>query len=382
MLVILSLVLLSQTYADTPPDFSVDQAACAKKNGDPSTGGVLTQNSELTRKFTANEVPPVRNQDSIGWCYAYTASDLLDNYRKTQSKNKEPYSNDNLIAPNGIANAYNYHFTPSKGGNTKQAEYNPDIFTYESGTAADAVQSVIKNGGKYCTEKDLPSTDQLNTTYNEDLSSVKTPGGIFKRSSELKELYQDIGAYDGKDQTNRCAATKAMTEIFPDQKVSDIQAILDKKNGKDALEYFSKLSCGSAAKVYPYTPKIIQDSLSMDLKSNGNGKLTDQNKKKQVVMLSKVDDALASGKIVEVTYSADSIFKYVNQNNYGDDHSSIVVGKMYGVNCKPSYLIKNSWGTQCQNVPIKDPEVKCVDGYFLIPADEMQKSISGSTWLE
>ena len=76
-----------------------------KVNAEP-----ICQNSTSIREVDLRqEMGPVRNQGGLGWCFGFTAADLLTHYR-LKKKDISSVDQTNMVSAVGVSSLYNREF--------------------------------------------------------------------------------------------------------------------------------------------------------------------------------------------------------------------------------------------------------------------------------
>lgn len=244
---------------------------------------------------------PVRNQDGVGWCYAFAAADMLS--FKTGGKPKVSAADlaTQLIlqqkATNGKLNAWLSNDT------------------YKGGFIADALQVGASKG--LCSEQQIPS--QIN------------------RSAEISHVYAEMYSasyYFQKDSRYSTVCYQKATnyqKFFPGTSIREIYEVMFRVPASEVVPELYRRSCpsrspspiranqiGEARHGMTYTKEALQFALDRD-------------------------EPAAIG------YDVTLIVNSPTDNNFGVRmHAGTVVGRKYvpGKGCQ--YLIRNSWGPGCE----------------------------------
>jgi hypothetical protein len=171
------------------------------------------------------EMGPLRDQDSIGWCYGFSAADLLTHYLyKTRAKevyrpdrNADYRGHQYAVSAVGLSTFLNKteHGNFLKGVIVKNADelalkYKKKV-VYESGTIFEALTAAKKRG--FCFEKDLPSE---NFGYVQDQRCAQ------KNKCQLEEMLKIVFDEAG---TNSCNSFPKIQKLFPTLTVQTINKI-------------------------------------------------------------------------------------------------------------------------------------------------------------
>ena len=265
-----------------------------------------------------------KNQDSIGWCYAYTAADLL-----THALGKEASA------------AYAALLFNSTRGNLN-----------EGGLVDVALEELRSNG--MCLEKDLPSSDyQFSLSSNYDLKKVFYDIRDF--TNELKDKKITTNKDAEKILCSNMPLALSLKEIFPKMNIKQIVKVLLESSDKDAFKKMADESCSLER--------------GEDLK---NLKITNCNimaKCKKEDLWKTIDDQLNKGNILGLTIKAADLLpenktQALAANGTGMFHALSAVGRRFNPKTQScEYLLRNSWGKGCS---IYNSDYECKDGNIWI----------------
>lgn len=294
------------------------------------------------RKETCSDVMNVKeplaldrpkNQDSIGWCYSYTASDLV-----AHVLGKEP-------SAVHMATLMNDKFLFKMFG------------VKEGGFTDSVIKEMIDEG--MCLEKDLPSTDYKFVTRGYQIKQ------LFDEIVELsKKYYQDPNQgtedfhhtkkpeYTKFDVlidlcTKRNNLLKGMGELFPNASLDQISEILLKSNSSTAFKKIADLSC---------PVERGSDVKNLRVKTVGA----------KDKIFSTIDDQLNKGNILGMHYSSEFLYDFKESSTFAN-HASSIVGRRFNTKTQScEYLLRNSWGKDCGSY---DKNYECKDGHVWIAED-------------
>lgn len=273
----------------------------------------------------------VRNQDSVGWCYAYTAADLLSFKFKKKISAVSLYKSDQEIETD----------ISSRVGN--------------GGDIADSIRSFIAKNNGLCLESDLPSSDFkfcLDRYYNEFLNNLLTVVNENRLDDELA--------------ANQCFG-RDIESAFPGLNVSFIRA---HGNKKELIESIYKQQC---KKISLKGVKIA--TRTMDIAYYPAS-----------VLLKNIDDQLSQGNLSGIGYD----YHKLNGEEPNGGHTSLIVGKRTNPdNGACEYLVRNSWGKECSLYESEGlschkncDENGCrYSGHFWVSTDRLANSLFNVTYL-
>lgn len=285
---------------------------------------VLNENEAVNREN-------VRNQDSVGWCYAYAASDLVSFRLKKRISAVSLYDSGQSIQK--------------------------DIET-EAGKGGDigyAIRNYIARKNSLCLEEDLPSTDfKFCTwaTYSEFLNALY-------QSAESRNLSSD-----------QCLSEN-LKAAFPMADFGVLKNYTDKNGAKNLVEYLFDLHCKKPSfkgiKLNPvnqYTPRHTKD-----------------------VLMKKIDALLSKGDIVGMGSEWEKLRESEEKTG---GHATVVVGRKKNPESgECEYLVRNSWGKNCDEAEGEGLTCDMIcegsqcryTGYLWVGSRRMKNSLLGITYL-
>jgi hypothetical protein len=303
---------------------------------------------------------PIRDQDSVGWCYGFTAADLLTHYlyktNASEVANRDP--NANYLNPKyavsavGVATFFNKYKNPdyfknvhAKDSKELSTKYNKLVVPVE-GSIPNSIEAVKKNG--FCFEKDLPSE---NFSYSTD--SLCLNEGKCNLLDTLNLVY---------DQTNNAQCSNYAPQIqklFPNLPLAEIRSILTFSKKNEALERLVNIAC-----LKKFNTRFISENRPItkyfELGKESSG---DHFWSKEIInsekLLDIIDSSLDSGTPVGITYRHQFLLGIKNSK---ETHISSLVGKRINPKtCQVEYILRNSWGRSCDIYKKENPNYgKCV----------------------
>lgn len=303
-------------------------------------------------RFTKNvdlraEMAPIKDQDSIGWCYGFTASDLLTHYLyKTKGENvsggakRANYRTKAFsVSAMGIASMYNDDKKSAYSKSLKNlpvselAKLNKKVVA-EGGSIYDALQVVKERG--FCYEKDISS---------EDFAYVEDYRCAVKDRCKITEVLNII--YDAPKGQISCNDLFNIQKVFPTLKLNVIKSILTKSAKQTAFSNLVNISCEKKFTNYFFSDRPRFESKTI--------KMGDSPKE----LMDSLDNHLNRGIPVGISYYADFLTGGKGQSSA---HASSIVGKAFNPKtCEVEYILKNSWGHGCGYYLKENPNyTKCV----------------------
>jgi len=277
-----------------------------------------------------SELGPIRDQDSVGWCDAFTAADLLGQF---YSKIKN-----NLVLTSKIPEAdlkdRSKNLVSAAGIGLSNASMNfPDFFEKrtdgktlpEGGSISLALASSISG---VCLEKNFPS-DSFSFVLKKfcrekDICSL--------RLKDVLQMITDRSSSNG-DPTITCEMEEILKNVFPNTQSNNIKQLMSFINEKKILYDLEENSCHIA---FVENKELIPEIEDRNFVSPED--------------FNSIDNALDEGKIVGIEYNSD--FLKVPDSTAGRiaaNHASSLVGRRFNKKtCEWEYILRNSWGASCE----------------------------------
>lgn len=279
-----------------------------------------------------SKLPKIRDQDSVGWCYAYTAADLVSFKMGVE------------VSPIDIANAteasqdtYMASLKSAFLGATDK------VRALDKGVSSMSIPIEASSKRGFCRDDDLPLREKT----------------IVEGRQVLKEYFKLLEKIQNSDQAERTCgfSVNVIQSYFPNLSTTHIQQILKDNSSMPLADRLINASCKN--RVIP--KEKIQLKIAAD-------KLSPWGKK-----LESVNQLLESGRPAAIAYLARV---YLGENDPNvlankDGHASSIVGRKWDPSSgKCEYLIRNSFGKSCAFY--RFPE-KCEEGYIYVPAEVLMK---------
>lgn len=306
----------------------------------PNTSG---QDKSTKKIDLIKSMPPVRDQDGIGWCYGFTTADLLTHYlSKTKGRGVQ---GGNANSPNYLSKSYNVSamgissmYNQVKNDNYEKSLNGKSVSELkrkrikvvpEGGTIIGALL-VAKSRG-FCFEKDISS---------EDFSYVADQRCAVKNQCQITEMLNII--YESPEYKDCCGHVDIIQKVFPSQKLKSIKAILANSEKHTALDNLVNSSCQEK-----FVKKLATDQPKVENKTIKIGQSPTE-------LFKFLDNHLDRGIPVGIMYYAD--FLTGNPVNKSA-HASSIVGKSFNTStCEVEYILRNSWGRGCGSYLKENPK--------------------------
>lgn len=297
-----------------------------------------------------SELPPVRNQGDIGWCYAYVAADMLSQRLKTP------------VSAFDVAISYNHLVAGQPSLRTGAPEQLADGKSYyEAGYIAGAVNAMAGAGG-VCPESIIRSENFLfdvRLQFNSPTAALTYTQSFGDRADKITQREQSA-----------CPSKNPVFTLFNDFQVGKI---LGQSASPEAWYRLAQETCKeNRIKVDP--------DWSTTMMSKGADSVE--------AMTNEIDNQLSKGLVVGISYDSRFIprkgklpkmsvgdsFKKTLRGEVLDPHGSVVVGRKRDPKTQQClYLIRNSWSSNCRDI------ANCERGNFWVPRNWLEKNMYGVT---
>jgi hypothetical protein len=295
----------------------------------------------------------VRNQDGLGWCFAYAASDLLAFYTGK--------------SPSAFALSLRYFQRTDLSGKELVELLNSGeaISSVGGGNIGGALQLAMQEG--YCLESAVPSTDYVQS-YMARLSKdnpLQKELEAFVQRGRYEWLANAVLKIEDfhkqkmdlvKDPAATCQVAQVANFLYPTLDMPSILAAM--KSGKTKVELFNwltHLACSEKEKV------------PAGLKASGMYAGKDKGAK----LLPKIDELMDRGEPSLITYNPNPF--WIDENAPADApeddslHGSLLVGREFR-DGKCQYLVRNTWGPSCSGY-----QRPCERGHFWMTEEDIAK---------
>lgn len=279
----------------------------------------------------------VRNQDTVGWCYAYTAADLLS------------FKVGKKISAVSLYNS------------AGQIDVESDIKSTNpvGGFIGQSIDKYLMKKNGLCLEEDLPSSDFkfcTDKTYQTFLTNLLTVVRDNRFESEM-----DNNVCFGQD----------LERAFPGFDPGSIRAHINRFGTRKLVEAAYDRQCRNLSF------KGLKVTTTTLVKHSGNDD----------TLMSAIDERLKKNEIAAIGYD----YSKINAENGTSGHGSIVVGKRTNPTTgKCDYLVRNSWGKTCDQKERAD--LSChknceggncrFSGHFWVSADLLKQSLLEVTYIQ
>ncbi len=293
----------------------VSESATKYSNDDPAKCGAV----DLRSKF-----PAVRDQDSLGWCYAFATADFLS------------FKSGFQISAIDLATHYATYKKPFADRDAKFSETNADIM----GGQQDLLVGHALNFG-VCKEQDSPSE-----YFSENVDTKKYIQNIEKKSSLLKDQ-------PSSEFIKKCSQDKTLP-------FDEIRKVLKSTEPENIIFSLNEQRCKNKKVKLNYS-----DYLRVDKEVSSKYKKED--------LISSIDQQFDRKQPSLIGYDTGFLF----QDRKFSPHAVVVVGRRYNKELKKcEFLIRNSWGESCSGYAGKYTKAShCDKGNIWIAREEMHRNI-------
>lgn len=260
------------------------------------------------------------NQDSIGWCYGFVASDLIS------AEIRKPVSafHTSAIYNEKVENSF---FPRIRYKVSNFFKYGLDDNVYEGGWVKEAIESVNQNR-KVCLEKDLSF----------DINHYASTQTMILELEKLKVIVEKSACKGSCMSLHNFISKHSLNNLLP----NELYAILLSNNINIALNKIIEEHCGRRQVQVPhfkiYTLRKPRLRISKNPTSLDSSDLNNRIKS----YFSKINSHFDTGKPLGIEYD----ISHVTQSD--GMHASVLVGRRWN-NGRCEYKIRNTWGKSCDN---------------------------------
>lgn len=262
-------------------------------------------------------IGPVRNQDTVGWCYAFALADNMT------------FITGRRISGAGIATAYNSYWR------WVYRLFQPYCGEGKAGWGGNqTLASFVSSRSGLCLESQFPSEDN-------------GPGRIYDKIVALERAQRSGNAENFK----ACSL-----DLFPNLKHKDIMEVLRTSSQQELLKSLSDKACVNRIPM----PRVNSDYYGGSVNS-------------PATLFRRIDEALTSGKLATMGYSTSMLYNIDKVTGEGG-HSSLIVGRKWDAGKNECvYLVRNSYGPGCRQY---DRRLECRSGHIWVPKSVMAKGVT------
>ena len=332
---LLILLLMNTAWAR---NFKVSEKECAPTD-------IRDHHPHLKEHFSNPQ-----DQDSVGWCYGYTAADLLS------VDTGEP------VSAIHVSSIYNKNITKNpvmKLGYNIGRLFMKDAYkeVFEGGYISSALKDAMKSK-EVCSDKNLPYYTLYSHEANALIRSIEAVKKSYKEASiteanacemiENRLGFSMLGVYADKD--------KVIASLLNDNLNTALENLV-RENCKGRMITLKEKSVRELSKPRESTERNIGLSYEARVKD----------------YLKEVNHILTSGKPLGISYNVKHIAKKSGL------HASTVIARRWN-NGRCEYKIRNSWGSSCAAYK-KEIQCESSEGTFWVNDETFFKMANGLTFI-
>jgi hypothetical protein len=284
-----------------------------------------------TKDLRGPKLGPVRNQDTVGWCFGYTAADLIS-YKINQR----------VSAVDLSITYYNKMEAMPRDAILSKTGGGQPVRTFDT---------TIKDG--FCMEKDFPSEDYL---FPKEYGYIGNEG-----LSDILKLIEE--EHNSPDQLLKACRLKSINSLFKNLTIDDFKKVFSRKelSAFQMILELQKINCKNR-----FVPKN-----KFNMVSGLKGKRE---------VLKEIDDQLEKDNPISYNFNANFLLPLKDQPGF-DNHYASIVGRKFNEETKTcQYLIRNSWGRNCTQYP-PPYNKQCDEGNIWVNEDIIHKNLIGINYI-
>lgn len=314
------------------------------------------------------EMPPVRDQDSIGWCYAYAAADLVS-HRSGQNvsaidlaMNYNLHQNFGNVLRGYLETARNVEIDWENRSVEFNRELldgflslNEEVTEREGGWSENAIN--ILSGRGYCLESTLPS------------DSYET--------AQIGSLLQALGNLEQGVSSAKGAPEKPTDEYLAGEFCQRYGSLLGELNVNIGMEeLFSAI--GNRTVIELFYERSMDACRENRVRVDGRAIQVRSHEAGEGGLVGLIDQQLNNGGISGINYHVDLVGATAGENSL---HASSIVGRRWSEESRScQYLIRNSWGESC--VSYGAMADRCESGHIWVDGADLEDRSIGVFYFE
>lgn len=309
---------------------------------------IRDQNPSLREFFSTP-----RSQDSIGWCYGFSAADLLSAELARPVSAAHTSALYNKDVQSNFFWRLAYKFAPGSFDEV-----------YEGGFVKKALKSV-RNNQRVCLEDDFPYDANMN-------------GEFYYLVRNLESLKERIENEQVNDE-NKCLAIRRFinSEDNINLNANELYAALMSENLNIVLEQIASSRCGENQISVPEMDFASKSMPSLNRFSNESAEdATRRHVRSLTRFFGTIDEKLKSGKPLSVDYNV----KHITH----DDglHASVLVARRWH-NGRCEFKIRNSWGVGCSMYDRSEiTECNSSEGSYWVTDQKFYEMVNNITYID
>ena len=297
------------------------------------------------------QMGPIQNQDDTPWCYSFPASDLVS------------FKLGRKVSPIDIA------VQDHRESQKTWFKYNittPEILKKErekniagGGLIGTAIENAGKNG--FCADEKIDINNMIDVDY-----------GIKDAIFNLDQLNMKKFSYDTATKDD-CEKFVQIRRLFPGiTSFKEIERIANENTLVDVAGDFSDKACGDRIKpAEPFVVKTLKATYVRDKPLE----LISQDQFRQM------DNAITSGKPVGIAVFMEKLKTFKEGETMHIKHALTIVGKSVNpATGKCEYILRNSWGPECDDV--YKSGVTCEGGYLYVSEEILKDAVYMADYID
>lgn len=291
-----------------------------------------------------DQMPPIRDQTDVGWCYAHTAADVI-----SFKRGENVYAIDLALQFNRYKNIQRQRNGEEALNLTMLDGCDPssERCFNEGGTGIYALALAANNG--VCRESALPSTSSQSREYGE----------ILQRIEEIEEF---VNSASNQDDAHTQAASICsgdlghfIADAFPLALVSDIADILQQDEIQNGFFELAEASCENNR-----------------IESPGDVTYATVDNEGAARNIELIHEQLSNNNIAGIGYNP-NLFSTIETAITSGGHESTVVGRRWNESTQTcQFLVRNTMGESCDNY---HAHVQCERGHYWANENDLLENI-------
>ena len=306
------------------------------------------------RPFQSN-----RHQGETGWCFAYSAADLITHYYQ---KNNPGLEHRFSAVGMTVDYYYNDYFSKAFESLIRRSEMPRNLSLVHFGHM-DAIFSRTLPTRGLCPETEVTGSNNI-LSHVQAIESIED---LRIRFHGDKEITEDEGE-DLVDEVMECAeCALALNSVFPNLDMNNLVQVLRKVEDESYMTRLTNLEC-AGRRITTGIPTREQVGMSRNFNESSPA----------------IDRALDNNSpvLLGYHYTVTNKGEQLSSNDFprgGDGHASLIIGRRFNIKKnKCEYLIRNSYGSSCANY---HPSLSCFNGQFWLSEETMETAFMGALWI-
>lgn len=316
-----------------------------------------------------DRMPEARNQGRLDWCYAYSAADLAS------------FETGEVISANNMAlqNAHTINQNALDNGETVEGKVSEHVGGW--------TDEALRNGAnEMCLEEEVPSGLYEQEQAGDATAVLSDLGENVEGESQpptalsiMREFDETMSGLEGEAREEFARSfclehQKMLKEQFPNGFESGVVDTLVNLTAEDSFDELTYGQCQTKVEL----PESSGEPTFREFNNEENPQESIQN----------IDEVLSNGGIIEVTYYPDALGQADQDEETGEFglHSSTIIGRQWNEEAGScQYLLRNSWGADCDNTYSEYSGVTCASSNgasVWINEDQLARHTTSTTFFD